>query len=303
MDGAQIHQVDAAIRKNEKSIRDKAWLKRICTVLLVVFSVIVPICVVLIAAQDSMIFYNTHDPESREFLQGREGYHEIQFTAGNGKTYNGMMYRANDEIAPLVIYFGGNAEVSYRNLRSRETHNQWQYFSGYHYLFVDYEGYGINAGQAHYLNMYEQALSVYDYAAALPFVDESRIVAMGYSLGTGSATYLAANRPVSGLMLATPYANGYDLYNNVLPIFYGPMRLLVKQKLPSENYAPSASCPVLIIASVSDETIPYSSSERLRALFPGDVDFMTLDDVSHNSIFQADGVFDRVQSFLAGVSK
>jgi dienelactone hydrolase len=37
------------------------------------------------------------------------------------------------------------------------------------------------------------------------------IVSMGYSMGTGSAVYLAANRPVVGLVLGAPCANGYDL--------------------------------------------------------------------------------------------
>jgi len=213
-----------------------------------------------------------------------------------------MMYQASGEPAPLVIYFGGNGEVSYRNLRNREEQGQWHYFPGYHYLFIDYEGYGINNGKTHYLNMYEHALAVYDYAASLPGVDNKHIVAMGYSLGTGSAVHLAANRPVTGLILAAPYANGYDLYNNMLPIFYGPMRLLVKQKLPSEKYAPSVTCPVLIIASRADEVIPLSSSERLSKRFSGDVEFMTLNDALHNSIFQTDGVFDKVQFFLGEVA-
>ena len=123
---------------------------------------------------------------------------------------------------------------------------------------------------------------------------------MGYSLGTGSAVYLAANRPVGGLILAAPYANGYDLYNGMLPIFYGPLRFLVKQKLPSDEYAPNVTCPTLVIVSHSDEIIQFSSSARLSSMFSGNTDFIELDNVSHTSIFQADGVLDRIQSFLEG---
>jgi pimeloyl-ACP methyl ester carboxylesterase len=276
--------------------------KRIYLILLVLLIVLVVACVVLYAIQDGMIFYHVMDSESRNFLTDRPGFREVQFTAENGKTYHGMMYQASGELAPLVIYFGGNGEVSYRNLRNHEEQGQWRYFPGYHYLFVDYEGYGINNGKTNYLNMYEHALAVYDYAAALPGVDNKHIVAMGYSLGTGSAVHLAANRTVAGLILATPYANGYDLYNNLIPIFYGPMRLLVKQKLPSDKYAPNVTCPVLIIASRADEMIPLSSSERLSERFSGDVEFMTLNDAVHNKIFQAAGVFDKVQFFLGKVA-
>ena len=44
--------------------------------------------------------------------------------------------------------------------------------------------------------MYEETLAVYDYAVTLTSVDDNCIVAMGYSLGTGCAVYLAAQRPV-----------------------------------------------------------------------------------------------------------
>jgi len=252
--------------------------------------------------QDRMVFPKVNDPESREFLRDKPGYTEIKFTAKNNKIYHGMMYQAANEKSPLVIYFGGNGECSYRNLYTREAQNQWPYFAGYNYLFVDYDGYGINDGRTSYINMYEQSLAVYDYAAALPIVDTSRIVVMGYSMGTGSAVYLAANRQVAGLILATPYANGYDIYNNMLPIFFGPVKYLVKQKLPSDKYAPKVTCSVLIISSRSDETVPFSSSQRLSKLFPGNVDFMKLDNARHNEIFNKEGVFDKVQSFLEEVA-
>jgi len=239
------------------------WIKQIGSFFLTALIIFVLACVLVYIMQDGMMFFNIDNPASREFLQGKPGYYEVEFTAESGKTYHGMMYQATDDMAPLVIYFGGNGEVSYTHMLMREMQNQWQHFAGYHYLFVDYEGYGLNEGRAHYRNMYEKALAVFDYAAALPNVDSAHIVAKAFSLGTGSAVYLAANRPVAGLILAAPYASGYDLYNSVMPIFYGPMRLVVKQRFPSDKYAPDVTCPVLIIASRGDEIIPFASSERL----------------------------------------
>jgi len=234
----------------------------------------------------------------RILLKGKPGYSEISFEADNGKTYHGMLYQAADVKAPLLIHFGGNGECSYIDMRNREVNNQWKYFEGYHQLSVDYEGYGLNEGSTHYLNMYEQALAVYDYAVTLPNADAGHIVAMGYSLGTGSAVYMSANRPVAGLILAAPYANGYDLYNNVIPAFYGPAKALVRQKLPSDRYAPDVTCPVLVIAGRKDEVVPFSSSERLSALFSGDTELMALEHASHGSIFQTTGVMDKIKAFL-----
>jgi len=150
--------------------------------------------------------------------------------------------------------------------------------------------------------MYEESLAAYDYAINLPNVDKGCIVIIGFSLGTGSAVYLAAHRPVARLILAAPYANGADAYNNMLPIFYGPMKALVKQKLPSDQYAPDVTCPTMIIASQSDEVIPFSSSERLFQLFSGEIDFIKLKNENHNSLFSGAGVYDGIRSFLEKIA-
>ena len=267
-------------------------------ILPVILSAVISVCGIVYTIQDSMVFRNVSDPQSRQFLQGRTGYSEITFTAGNGKTYNGMMYQAIDGKAPLVIYFGGNGEVSHIRLRNLEENTQWKYYAGYHFIYMDYEGYGLNGGRTSQKSMYEESLAVFDYAASLAIVDPGCIVSMGYSIGTGSAVYLAANRPVAALILAAPYSNGIDLYNNILPIFYGPMQLLVKHKLPSDKYALNVTCPVLVIASHKDEMVPFASTKRLSGLFSGPVEFIELENERHNGLFRAEGVYDKIKVFL-----
>ena len=245
-----------------------------------------------------MVFLHVRDERSRTFLAPLERFTEIQFVGANGKTYNGVLHQSKDEVLPLIIYFGGNGEVSHGHMRAREMLGHWEIFDGFHYLFVDYDGYGLNEGRAHYRNMYEGALEIFDYAKNLPFVDDARIVVMGFSIGTGSAVYMAANRPVAATILLTPFANGYDLYNNLLPIFHGPMRLLVRQKLPSDLHAPNITAPTLIIASRDDEIIPFASSQRLADLVGGEMTFVGIDGTSHNGMFVDTIVLEEVQLFL-----
>ena len=267
--------------------------------LLVVFAVFIAVFGLAYALQDKLFFYNIRDQQSREFLQGRPGYSEVTVSGENNITYHGAMYQATNEKAPLIIYFGGNGEVSYRSLRNLEENGRWEYFTGYHFLFMDYEGYGINEGQTNQQSMYQEALAVYDYVLTLPEVDADRIISMGYSLGTASAVYLAANRQVAGLILVAPYANGTDLYNNILPIFHGPLLRLVRHKLPSDSYAPYITCPALVIASRTDGIVPFSSSQRLSEQLAGPVDFMKIDKAAHSAIFRAPGVYNRIALFLS----
>jgi hypothetical protein len=281
-----------------RRVKIKKWQSRLCSVLLAVTVIFMTFCGVILAIQDGMIFYPVYDYEARERLLNLPNYQEIIFTANNGKSYHGMIRYACEEPAPLIIYFGGNAENSYGHMYHREVFGEWEALEGFHYLYMDYEGYGRNSGRPNYRNMYEMSLIAYDYAAALPNVDSENIVAMGFSLGTGSATYLAANREITGLILIAPYASGYDLYNSLLPIFHGPMRILVRQRLTSDRFAPDVICPVLVIASRDDGAIPFDSSENLAGLFPDVREFVILDDFCHNSMFFEEITQDKIREFL-----
>jgi pimeloyl-ACP methyl ester carboxylesterase len=284
--------------KEKKEEMKKKRSTRILKGLKKIILAIILFLVLIFFLQNMMIFHHVSDDNSRAYLQDLGEFHEVEITGEGGKIHHGVMRRETDEVAPVIIYFGGNGEVSHSHMRMREVLNHWPFFLGHHFLFIDYDGYGLNQGRTNYNNMSETALAAYQFAVNNPYVDSEHIYVMGFSLGTYSAIYLAANREVAGLILLTPYASGYDLYNNLLPIFHGPMRMLVRQKLPAYRYAPLVTCPVLVIASHTDEIIPISSTEYLVSLFPGEVDFMELMGSSHNEVFSAPGVLIRIQDFL-----
>jgi len=173
--------------------------RRIKRALVAVLSVFAIFCVLVFAFQDAMIFLNVPYSDSFEFLRSRSGFIKIEFEAEDNRIFHGVKFQAYDEPAPLLIYFGGNGEVSYRHMHIREQRNQWRYFAGFNYLFIDYVGYGRNDGRTGYRAIYEGALAAFDFAVALPNVDSERIVTMGFSLGTAAAVYLAAHRAAGGL--------------------------------------------------------------------------------------------------------
>ncbi|MDR1558207.1 MAG: hypothetical protein LBS84_00670 [Clostridiales bacterium] len=136
----------------------------------------------------------------------------------------------------------------------------------------------------------------YDYVSSLPYV--SQILVGGYSIGTVPAVYLAANREVGELFLLAPFANGYDFYNQAAPVFYGPLRLLVKHKFPSDQYAADIDLPVLIVASTGDEIIPYTSSKKLSACFAETVKFISLSGIGHNGVLLHPKALESIHDYL-----
>ncbi len=107
------------------------------------------------------------------------------------------------EPAPLLMYFHGNGELidfwadEFAEPRSR----------GVATLLVEYPGYGRSSGSPSQESITRTALAAYDWATAQPFVDRTRVVAYGRSLGGGVATILASKRPVAALVLESTFTS------------------------------------------------------------------------------------------------
>ncbi|MCL2351857.1 MAG: hypothetical protein FWC55_04915 [Firmicutes bacterium] len=259
------------------------------------------ICAFLYCYQDVALFHPNGDFDSRRYILSQPEFTEITVEDGS-KTYTGYIRRGNDDnLKPLIVLFLGNAQNAAQAMASFEAMNVWGSFLDYNVLIMDYPGYGDSDGWPSAAGLCKESLLTYDYIAGLPNVDTNRIIVGGYSVGTGPAAYLAANRNVAGLFLLAPYASGYDLYNSVLPIFHGPLQLLVKYKFPSCEYAASISAPALIVASKSDEIVPFASSERLTTCFQDAPVFIALSGISHNGIFTNRTTLANIQSFLSSI--
>lgn len=107
---------------------------------------------------------------------------------------------------------------------------------------------------------------------------------MGFSLGTGVANYVSSKKDIDRLILLAPYANGCDLYNNVLDIFHGALEVIVSYKMEAIEFAKDVKVRPTIIISTSDTVVPNSSSIRLSKAYPKGSDLIFVHEVSHNSI-------------------
>ena len=270
--------------------------RRLGSVLLGIALFIALVYGILFFAQDFVLFQPTSDLASWDYLLTQPSFEAVEIVSGE-KSWHGMLRHAEGEASvPLILLFVGNGQNAAPIMRYVELCGMWPYFGNYACLVMDYAGYGINEGRASAKDMCEEALVAFDYASALPWV--SGVIAGGYSIGTGPATYMAANREVVGLILLAPFSNSYDLYNTVLPLFYGPMRLFVKHRFLSDTYAGSVRVPALVVASRDDEVIPFASSEKLYASLGERGSFVTLADADHNSILFHQTTLESIRGYL-----
>lgn len=199
---------------------------------------------------------------------------------------------------PAVLYFEGNGGNS--AARTLDVVRKPGPLAGFDFVCCDYPGYGESGGEPCEKTLKSAGLAAYD--ATVKAFPGRRIVVFGFSIGTGVATYVASEREVAGLILAAPYADGFDLFNNFAPIFYGPTRLTVPYRMEAVKFAEKVDVRPLILATRPDALVPFESSERLAKAFCGGVEFVAQDDVEHHWVWSTETASAEIAEYLRSLT-
>lgn len=248
-------------------------------------------CALLYWRQEASIFYP--GPNDRALRQ-QWSANRIEIPAA-GATLEGWWTDKPGAATPAVIlYFGGNAEdVLY-------TAGTARHLDARRLLVVNYRGYGASTGRPGQKELYEDALAIYDWAVR-EGTDPKHIVVMGRSLGSGVATMLAANRPVAGAILVTPFDSLAAVGAGHYPIF--PVRLLLRHPFPSDEWARQIPRPALLIAASHDFIVPAKHAQRLAEEWAGPKDIRILQGVGHNDVESNADYYPLINQFLSSVAQ
>ena len=185
-----------------------------------------------------------------------------------------------------MLYFGGNAEEVSWMLARAGAKTGW--------LLVDYRGYGSSAGKPSESALVADAVQWYDHAKQK--LGAQRIVLFGRSLGSGVAVQLAASRPVSGVILVTPFDSLTNVARRHYP--YLPVRWMLRHPFDSVERAPLIDVPLLCLAAEHDEIIPMVHAKRLFDAWKGTKRWVALRAAGHNSTDDAPEFWERITDFL-----
>lgn len=241
-------------------------------------------------AQDSLIFYRQPLAEARraDIAKRLPAVQGIFLQAKDGTKLHAWHVNAG---TPLVVYFGGNAEETSWMLD--EVGNA----PGLSWLIVSYRGYGLSEGSPGEKALVSDALQWFDHAMTLPGADPKRSYVFGRSLGSGVAVALAAQRPIAGVILATPYDSLAAVAKRYY--WYLPVDLLLKHRFDSIALAPTMKQPLLCLIATRDEVIPPAHGERLFEAWRGPKRKVLLQEAGHNTTDAHPLFWTSIREFLA----
>jgi fermentation-respiration switch protein FrsA (DUF1100 family) len=174
-------------------------------------------------------------------------------------------------------------------------------------LFIaDYRGYGQSQGTPTESSVASDVLAVFDYVAALP--DVGPIIVHGHSMGSFAAGYVAAHRPVAGVVLESSATTTEDWVRARTPFIVKPfVRVKISDELKGKGNRDNVEVidePLLILVGALDTTTPAPLSKKLYAASPLPPDRKTLvvvADAGHGGVMNRGKTITAYRRFLTTI--
>ena len=224
--------------------------------------------------QGEMIFMANKLPKEYKF-EFNQDFEELNIPSFDAKIQHGLLFKTPHPKG-LVFYLHGNAgsldtwgsvAKNYTNL-------------GYDIFILDYRGFGKSEGEIENQDQVFQDLT-FAYNKLITKYDKTKVIIIGYSIGTGLATYLASIENPKKLILQAPYYNFIELSSGRVPFVPD---FLKKFKFETNKYIVKVKSPIYIFHGNKDRVISYDNSIRLQKLIkPIDIVFI-LDGQNHLNI-------------------
>lgn len=229
------------------------------------------------AGQEAIIFQREELPLDYQFSFSG-AFREVQLPAADGTGLHGLHFMARQPARGAVLYFHGN-----RGSLSRWGAEHTVFTSrGYDVLMPDYRGYGKSGGRPSEWALYQDAAEWLSWLKGRYPADS--ITIYGRSLGTGPASWLAAQDRCRSLILETPFDEMPHVFESqvFLPLPKGVFR----HRFPNAEWLPTARCPVYIIAGSRDKLTPLYLARRLQPLLRAPSDFFLIEGGGHRNLPQ-----------------
>jgi len=191
---------------------------------------------------------------------------------------------------PVILYFPGNGDF----LAGRIDRLKAMTADGTGLVALSYRGYAGSSGAPSEEGLLRDAAAAYAFTTARYAAE--RIVAWGFSLGSGVAVAVAADHPVGKLILEAPYTSTADVAASVFR--FVPVRLLMRDQFRSDERIARVMVPLLVMHGTNDLAISIMFGERLFALAHEPKQFVRFAGGGHDNL-DAFGAIETAKRFIA----
>jgi pimeloyl-ACP methyl ester carboxylesterase len=221
------------------------------------------------------------------------GRRNLDVRLPDGNVLRGIL-SARPEPKFNIVYFGGGSEIA-QAAATRMA--QWAARYDANVAFVDYRGYGASSGAPSLQTLPSDALPVFDRMSGMSGGIPTFVV--GFALGSIPATYLAARRPVAGLVLVAPVSSpdDEDMYLELSKRKSGEEPWYLAHFLPHVKTKPDfvamddskpmlqirhVSVPLLLVHGEADGTVPPQCGRKVYEAAPGSRTLLLVPGAGHD---------------------
>lgn len=204
-------------------------------------------------------------------------FESVEINTADKEILHGWFVPAPDAIGTALLFHGNAGNISHR-LAYLPMFRQLKL----NVLIFDYRGYGQSSGSPTETGTYTDALAAWKYLTDNRGIPPSEIVLYGESLGGAIAAWLATQKHVAMLILASTFTSVPDLARTIYPFL--PVHWITRFQYNTLEYLKSTDCPVFIAHSQHDEIVPFSHGERLFRAAREPKQFLTMTN-GHNEGF------------------
>jgi pimeloyl-ACP methyl ester carboxylesterase len=220
---------------------------------------------------------------------------DLDLVTPDGTHLRGWLIKNSvEEISPLVIYFGGSGSESSEIIPFVKSLEGWSV------ALINYRGFGLSEGIPTHSDALADALFIYDFLSTREDIDPERIIAMGYSLGTGVAVHLSEQRPTAATVLISPFDHWSLIGVKQTPL-YAPLLGIMKPYFNSISLAPSIQTPLLVLIGSEDAFVPPALSQKLVDSWGGETEIIIYPGENHNLLFHDNNSWLDILDFLKNI--
>ncbi|MBR9756772.1 MAG: alpha/beta hydrolase [Algicola sp.] len=264
--------------------------RRTLRVIAVLATLHVAVLVVLYFKQEHF-FFNPKVLDKNYVFEFEAPFEELNINVDDGISLNALLFKTE---APkgLIVYYHGNAGAIHDWGKRAPLYLE----NNYDILFVDYRGYGKSNGKySNSKQLLDDAQKVYAFAKTR--YKEEQIIVLGFSLGSGLATYVASKNNPKMLIINAPYYSWKTLISEQIappiPAF------IIKYDIPTHTFIKNVTCPINIFHGSRDFLVDVEeNSKKLQALAPENIELTIIHDAGHNGIHITKQYYDALKELL-----